>query len=343
MQLADEKLRLPLTSFPNGWFCIAYSDEIKPEEVKPLHYFGRDLVLFRSKSGTPYVFDAHCPHLGTHLGYGGKVKGENIQCALHGWCFDGNGNCINIPYASKMPPNIQARSWSVREMHGVIMVYYHSHGSPPDWEIPELPEEPIDGNWGPFVKILHRKARTHIQDVTQGDCDLVHAKTIHRAVYIAECENIEIKGPLLYHLYSLFVKVPFPVSLILGKELKIFFDFVHCGMGYLFIKQIAHEEKGSPFQILRVFNTPIDDEYCETRIVSSIKQIVNKPITNALIPLIIYSTRIAYEEDLPILENRSRCNSPLLSYGDGPIAKYRRWARQFYPSEYFVTSKPLNS
>ena len=338
-QSADQKLILPTTSFPNGWFCIAYSDEIQPGQVKIVHYFGRDLLVFRTENGHPYVLDAHCPHLGTHLGYGGQVKGEEIQCPLHGWCFDGNGDCTHIPNTTEMPLNVRARSWPIQEIHEVIMVYYHSQGDSPTWEIPYLLEEPLEGKWQPFVKLLHRKARTHIQDVIQGVFDFIHAKTIHHAVYVAECEKLEFKGPICYDTYSLSVKVPFPVNLFLGKKLKIYFDLTHCGLGYSLIKQIAYEEKASPFQVLRVFNTPVDNDYCETRILASIKQIINQPITKALIPFIIHSTKISYEEDLPILENRARYHAPLLSYGDGPIVKFRRWARQFYSSEQSTATK----
>lgn len=36
------------TRLPLGWFQVAYSDEIAPGDVKPLKYFGRDLVIFRT-------------------------------------------------------------------------------------------------------------------------------------------------------------------------------------------------------------------------------------------------------------------------------------------------------
>ena len=36
---------------PNGWFQVAYSDELAPGGVVPLHYFGRELVLFRTEGG----------------------------------------------------------------------------------------------------------------------------------------------------------------------------------------------------------------------------------------------------------------------------------------------------
>lgn len=38
-------------SIPNGWFQIAYSDQLRPGDVLPLQYFGKDLVLFRVGSG----------------------------------------------------------------------------------------------------------------------------------------------------------------------------------------------------------------------------------------------------------------------------------------------------
>ena len=35
----------------SGWFAVALSKDIKPGEIKRLHYFGRELVLFRGDSG----------------------------------------------------------------------------------------------------------------------------------------------------------------------------------------------------------------------------------------------------------------------------------------------------
>ena len=35
---------------PNGWFAVAFSDEIAAGELRAVHYFGRDLVLFRGES-----------------------------------------------------------------------------------------------------------------------------------------------------------------------------------------------------------------------------------------------------------------------------------------------------
>ena len=71
--------RYPFSPFPNGWFQIAYSDELQPGDVIPVHAVGKHLVLFRTESGAPNVLDAYCPHLGAHLGYGGLIEGEVIR------------------------------------------------------------------------------------------------------------------------------------------------------------------------------------------------------------------------------------------------------------------------
>ena len=41
--------------------------------------------------GRAGVLHAFCPHLGTHLGHGGTVQGNNIVCPYHSWEFDADG------------------------------------------------------------------------------------------------------------------------------------------------------------------------------------------------------------------------------------------------------------
>ncbi len=66
--------RFPMP-IPFGWFFVHYSDELKTGDVKSLHYFGEDLVLFRNEQGEVGLTEAYCPHLGAHLG-DGEVVGE---------------------------------------------------------------------------------------------------------------------------------------------------------------------------------------------------------------------------------------------------------------------------
>ena len=72
---APSRSRYPFSSTPDGWYAVATSAEIAPGRVRPLRYFGEDLVLYRTASGEARVTEAHCPHLGAHFGHGGTVEG----------------------------------------------------------------------------------------------------------------------------------------------------------------------------------------------------------------------------------------------------------------------------
>ena len=72
----ERGINLPM---PFGWFVVCYSDELAKGEVKPVTYFERELVVWRGEDGAPRVLDAYCPHLGAHLGYGGKVNGQRYS------------------------------------------------------------------------------------------------------------------------------------------------------------------------------------------------------------------------------------------------------------------------
>ena len=97
-------LDLPI---PFGWFAVAYSKDLEPGDVTPTFLFGQHQVLFRTESGEARMIEAFCPHLGAHLGHGGKVVGEQIACPFHGWQLDGHGVVQEVPYAEAMPRRTQ--------------------------------------------------------------------------------------------------------------------------------------------------------------------------------------------------------------------------------------------
>ena len=99
--------RFPFPRYPNGCFQVAYTDDLPAGAVMPLSYFGKELVAFRGRDGAVNVLDAHCPHLGAHLGYGGKVEGNRIRCPFHAWQFDGSGACTHVPYSDRAPLRAQ--------------------------------------------------------------------------------------------------------------------------------------------------------------------------------------------------------------------------------------------
>ena len=97
--MSDIEKRFPFDAYPKGWFQVAYSREVDSDQVIGLHYFGKRLICYRGASGTPYVLDAYCPHLGADIAVGGTVSEDCIICPFHGWRFDSAGSNVEIPYA----------------------------------------------------------------------------------------------------------------------------------------------------------------------------------------------------------------------------------------------------
>ncbi|WP_375511666.1 Rieske 2Fe-2S domain-containing protein [uncultured Nostoc sp.] len=332
------KSRFPFTSFPNGWFQVAYSHELPLKGVKPLHYFGKDLVLFRAEDGTPHVFDAHCPHLGAHLGYGGKVQGETIQCPFHGWCFNGDGQCIDIPYASKIPPKAQIHTWFVREINGLILVYYHDRKEPPTWEMPELPEC-NSTEWVPFYRyVAQSKLRTHIQELGEQIVDFRHLPVIHDPNNVfAKAESVYVDGPIRCDLIKTKTKKSFVGKLLNQSEIYNV-ETIFYGLGFLLQRFYSSSRDQVDFFVLFSF-TPIDEEYVDIRQVAIVKRLFNQAITSAFAKFINQQMKKQVDLDLPIIENKLYHSCPLLCEGDGEIMQYRRWASQFYPEMSATTTK----
>jgi phenylpropionate dioxygenase-like ring-hydroxylating dioxygenase large terminal subunit len=76
---------------PSGWFRIATSDQLPSGGVGVFEINGQEVVAFRDEQGAVTVVDPICPHMGAHLGYGGRVVDGALRCPFHGLRFDTNG------------------------------------------------------------------------------------------------------------------------------------------------------------------------------------------------------------------------------------------------------------
>lgn len=318
--------RSPLTPYPRGWYMVSLSSELPVGAVRPLRYFDREIVAFRTEDGKAHVVDAHCPHLGAHLGHGGTVEGGCLRCPFHGWLYDGeSGQCARIPYAGKVPPGARLRTWHVHEVSGLIMVYYHEQEEPPTWTIPDL-LRPEQGEWTEWRETRWR-VRARLQDVAENDLDSAHLPVLHGFSNGVNSSRVTTEGPRLN------------VHMVVDLNLDTFglpgtaqapIDTVKYGLSYGYIRQTVDL---GPLQVSsRTLGntTPIDDEYLDMRLLHSIRKTGNEAM-DAMIEQNYYHTfKTAVDQDIVVWENKVYLTRPLLCEGDGPIATFRKWSRQFY-------------
>ena len=307
---SDATYRYPFGPYPTGWYLALESRALAPGAVLPLTRFGRELVAFRSeKTGTAVILDAHCPHMGAHLGYGGAVDGEGIRCPFHHWRFDLGGRCNDVPYnEGRRPPDTGLRAWPVHETSGLLLVHYSESGEAPRWRLPDLPEWGETG-WLGYETVSWR-IRMHVQELTENIPDTAHFLYVHEVPGTPRAE-VEIKDHV-YRQRSYFAET--------GETFTV--QEAH-GLGLVWLRSAGR-------LVFLTAITPLDAQHCELKLLFLAREEDGarelSAESRALIQLIADTTA----RDVPIWEHKVYRERPVLVPADGPIAQLRRWARQFY-------------
>ena len=319
---------------PDGWFAVGFSTELRPGQVVTRKFFDRDLILFRTESGEAAMLDAHCPHMGAHLGRGGRVEGETIRCPYHGFRFATDGTCASTPYATKIPPRCSLPTWHLCERNGVILCWHHHLGAPPSFEIPTYD---LDG----WLPILTRRwtISSHPQETSENSVDLGHFAEVHKYSDVEVVDDLETQGPYLTARYAMS-RAGFGLDRS-AENRATFHVHVH-GLGFSHV--VVHEQTRNVDIRYWVLCTPTQGDQCEMRVACSTP--LHPRPREAHPALALLPKRLASEliqtmafhefchdltQDFDIWANKIYVEPPLLTKGDGPVGHYRKWCRQFYP------------
>lgn len=315
--------RFPFAGLPKGWFVVAFAQDIQPGKLHPMRYFGRELIGFRGESGKAYVVDAYCPHLGAHLGFGGKIEGDCIRCPFHGWKFEGSdGRCVEVPYTDRIPPKAALEAMPTLEQDGVIYVFHDPAGSEP-WPLPPIETE----GWTAGRTILWAGVRSHPQEVCENTVDTAHIGPVH------DGRGAHVKGTPERNGEVMRVQINFEASGELvgmpDQMNDVHLDVTMRGLGWLVVHTFVSNADVHARQ--RIHVTPIDDTTIDIRGIIHVRNTDDPAFTEELDRLFYEAYCSDFPKDFPIWENKRYVGRPVLAKGDGPIGIYRRWCTQFYP------------
>lgn len=315
---------------PNSWYRVGFSKDLRPGEVKPLRYFNKDLVLFRTETGEASVFDAHCRHLGAHLGHGGKVKGECIQCPYHGWMWNTEGNCSHVPYPhTGNLPTVRIGKWPVAELNGTIFTYYHSEGKPPDWEMPKFPEF-YSNEWVSAIQIYKRNVTCSIQEIAENNSDTAHFSHLHGARFgKVLTESLELDGLMRTHTASYEIQIPILSRLLGINEFHTVYMQHGLGCNRNVVSLKADGKKVLEWR-LTCMHTPIDKENAEALCVTKLKKFINVPITRFMVELLTKKACEEVDKDAMVWDNKIFLENPPLYKEEHSINQFREWVQHFY-------------
>jgi len=327
--MADHR-KFPYTSFPTGWYQVAWGDEIT-DTPKPLRYFETPLVAFRGESGRAQVFNAMCPHMGAHLGWGGTVVGDGIECPYHGWQFDAEGkNCL-IPYAER-PNRTKIRKWHVEEVGSLVLVWFDQKDRAPLFPPVEVPEFADTENF--LAPAETRKNYENVflkpQFITENLVDAAHQKFVHRAAEIPEIYRCEADGPT-FHVDSTIIfgngKNKKTWLTPDGKPLAAALRTTSAGVG---IAVARFEIDGS---VHIQCTTPVDHERCDSRqtVLVPMNEVEDGRPTEKAIKR-FHHELIQFERDLVIWEHQEYVHPvPYPHLERDRFRAFRNWTSQFYP------------
>jgi len=283
---------------PFGWFCVGYPDEFT-DKPRPLYYWGRHLVGWRDETGEAHVMDAFCPHLGAHLAYGGTVREGELQCPFHGWRYDGDGTCTNIPYSQRTNRKARLRTYPTVVRNGFVLAWYHPDDAPPQWEIPVIPEIG-DPAWSDFYSSSY-VIRTVPQEMSENGVDPAHFRYVHGTDDVAEMESYNTDGPCSVMLSKQSYVTPRGVTN--GR-----IDVYNYGPGFSKVWF-----SGIVDAINIATTTPIDDETTQVRFNFIVRKFDDAKLTSTVADAFVKEINKQVQEDQPIWEHKAFLPTPAVA------------------------------
>ncbi len=323
--------RYPFSPYPTGWYFLLGSSELAPGSMQTGRWFGQELVAFRTRAGRVAVADAFCPHMGAHFGHGGEVRGDLLRCPFHGFCFDAEGECVSTPYEGKVPPKARLQIWPVAEQNGLILVWFDEAGRAPLWQVPSFDES----GWLPFDTKTY-ELDAHPQETTENSVDLGHFTEVHGY------DDVKMVKPLTTEAHYLNTRYAITRNIWPFGELRTEFEVHVHGLGYSFV-EVEVVGRGLHTRQL-VLPTPLEPGRLKLTIGMSTRPLdapgeftpVLKLLPRVLVNQLMRKVGMAayvndVKQDFDIWQHKAYVERPILAQGDGPVGRYRRWCRQFYP------------
>ena len=321
-------------SYPDGWYRIAATADVKRGQVRYVESVGRQMALFRSDlDGRIHALEAFCPHLGANLADGRVVDGT-LRCPFHGWCLDGFGNVTDVPY-SHAKPSARHPHYEVVDYCGMVFAYISAAGpGPAPYRLPEQPN--IESG-----KMVFRGERLlgefdmHIVELAENAADLQHFAELHGDVRIPWTQTrlpffrvihdmSYSESPESPHVYSFQNAASIEVlgrrTQRVGATARVSY---HGPASLGQFDFLLHDGRR-----VTLFQTCTPVGPMRQRI--TFRWFADRTISRFRASMIVGGWASQLREDVAIWTNKIYRDRPVLAKGDGPMREVRQWYRQFY-------------
>ncbi len=162
------------------WIPALLSEELPENDCPPVRVqlLSEKMVAFRDSEGRFGLIDEFCAHRGVSLWFG-RNEECGLRCPYHGWKYDVNGNCLDVPSEpeeSGFRAKIKLKSYPLIERGGILWTYM---GAPekqpplPEWEFITVPPAQTYSS--------KRLQESNWLQAMEGGIDTSHVSFLHRA------------------------------------------------------------------------------------------------------------------------------------------------------------------
>jgi phenylpropionate dioxygenase-like ring-hydroxylating dioxygenase large terminal subunit len=165
------------------WMPALLSSELPSADSDPIRVLllGEQLIGFRDTNGQVGLIQNNCPHRGASLFFG-RNEEAGLRCVYHGWKFDVQGNCIdmpNEPAESDFKSKVKAVAYPTQERNGIVWAYLGPRKEPP--RLPDLEANALDGSTATAFQL-----ECNWLQILEGDIDTTHVGFLHYGGFTPE-------------------------------------------------------------------------------------------------------------------------------------------------------------
>ena len=171
--------------FRRFWLPVLLAQELPDPDGPPVRVkvLDEDLVAFRDTDGRVGLLDPRCPHRGANLFFG-RNEACGLRCAYHGWKFDVDGRCVDMPTmapASSFRERVRTGAYPTREWGDFVWAYLG-----PSALTPALPELEFARLPAAHRFVSKKLQQCNWAQACEGALDTAHFSFLHMPVWSAD-------------------------------------------------------------------------------------------------------------------------------------------------------------
>ena len=134
--------------FRHHWIPALLASELPEDDGPPVRVklLSERLVAFRDTKGRYGLIDEFCAHRGVSLWFG-RNEDCGLRCAYHGWKYDYQGQCIEVPSDPEdggVAQKIRLKNYPLVKIGDILWTHMGAADARPDlpeWEFIQVPPE----------------------------------------------------------------------------------------------------------------------------------------------------------------------------------------------------------